>query len=341
VPAVFHLATPGALGSRWSHGYNAPGRFPALMQIIDLRQVNSRSLEELFQEESRYWREELYWDYRPSIDLIRRFVDSRSLGGYAAVEDHHLAGYGFYVLEDHKGLIGGLFVSPRHPPQGPITERLLAEMVGALRAIPGVERIEAQLMPFGTELDAPLLSRYFRLYPRQFMLLSLADAHLTNVPLSAGFRLERWSGGALASAARLIHLAYADHVDSQINDQYCSEAGGLRFLRNIVLLPGCGQFLPEASFIVRPVTGDALIAIVLTSTVDDRVGHTTQICVMPGYQGHGIGRHLMEQSILALRRRHYERLSLTVTRVNTHAVALYEQLGFRTVKTFAAGVWQP
>ena len=41
------------------------------MQIVDLRQVHSRSLEDLFQEESRYWRDELYWDYRPSIDLIR------------------------------------------------------------------------------------------------------------------------------------------------------------------------------------------------------------------------------------------------------------------------------
>jgi ribosomal protein S18 acetylase RimI-like enzyme len=70
------------------------------------------------------------------------------------------------------------------------------------------------------------------------------------------------------------------------------------------------------------------------------VGHTTQVCILPGYQGHGIGRHLMEQSILALRRRHYEWLSLTVTSVNQRAVELYEKLGFRTVKTFAAGVWQ-
>ena len=70
-----------------------------------------------------------------------------------------------------------------------------------------------------------------------------------------------------------------------------------------MLLPGCGQFLPEASFLVRPATGDRLIAMVLTSTVAEGVGHTTQICVMPGYQGHNIGRQLMESSILALRRR--------------------------------------
>ncbi len=79
---------------------------------------------------------------------------------------------------------------------------------------------------------------------------------------------------------------------------------------------------------------------VLTSTVAERVGHTTQICVMPGYQGHSIGRMLMENAIQALRRRNYESLSLTVTSINKRAVGLYEHLGFRAVKTFAAGVWQ-
>jgi ribosomal protein S18 acetylase RimI-like enzyme len=79
---------------------------------------------------------------------------------------------------------------------------------------------------------------------------------------------------------------------------------------------------------------------VLTSRVADRVGHTTQVCVLPGYQGHGIGRALMENVILALRKRQYESLSLTVTSINKRAVELYEHLGFRTVKAFAAGVWQ-
>lgn len=309
------------------------------MQIIDLRQLHSRSLDGLFQEEARHWREELFWDYRPSIELIRKFIDSRALGGYAAMENGRPLGYGFYVLEDHKGLIGGLFVSSQFA-QSPITKELLAEMLAALRATPRLQRIEAQLMPFGTALDPIFLSQYFRLYPRQFMVLPLAQANLIGRPLSAGLRLEPWSDRAFDLAARLIHLAYADHVDSQINDQYCSESGGLKFLRNIVLLPGCGQFLPEASFLVRPVGDDRLIAMVLTSTVAERVGHTTQICVMPGYQGHSIGRMLMENAIQALRRRNYESLSLTVTSINKRAVSLYEHLGFHAVKTFAAGVWQ-
>lgn len=309
------------------------------MQIVDLRQLHSRSLEGLFQEEAQRWREELFWDYRPSIDLVRKFVDSHSLGGYAAIEDGNPIGYGFYILEDHKGLIGGLFVSSENSRAG-ATERLLSELVGTLRATPRLQRIEAQLMPFGAELDPAFLSQHFHLHTRQFMLLQLAEANLLDTPLSPGLRIDPWSDRDFDAAARLIQLAYTDHVDGQINDQYCSEAGSLRFLRNIVLLPGCGIFLPEASFVIRPVTESALVGMILTSTVADKVGHTTQVCVKPGHHGNGIGRQLMEHSIQALRRRHYESLSLTVTSVNTHAVKLYEHLGFRTVKTFAAGVWQ-
>ena len=58
----------------------------SLLQIADLRQLHSRDLEALFQEETKRWRQELQWDYRPSVELIRKFIDSRALGGYAALE---------------------------------------------------------------------------------------------------------------------------------------------------------------------------------------------------------------------------------------------------------------
>lgn len=308
------------------------------MQIIDLRQIHPRALEPLFQEEGRHWLEELHWDYRPSIDLIRKFIESRSLAGYAALDGRDAIGYGFYVLEDHKGLIGGLFVSPRFAQSG-ITQRLLGEMLVALKSTPRIERVEAQLMPFGATLDPALLSADFELHTRQFMLLSLAEAKLGGVPLSRGLHIERWRDHSFDSCARLIQLAYANHVDGEINDQYRSEAGAMKFLRNIIILPGCGQFQPDASFVVRPVSGEEPVGMVLTSVVAEGVGHTTQVCVMPGYQGHGLGRHLMEASIHALRSMRYRALSLTVTSANANAVRLYEDLGFQTIKKFAAGVW--
>ncbi len=208
-----------------------------------------------------------------------------------------------------------------------------------MRAIPHLARIEAQLMPFSGPVDTPLLDQGFHLYTRQFMLLDLHKLHEAKSGASAGMRLIRWNDRYFDPCAKLIYLAYANHVDGEINDQYCSRPGALKFLKNIILLPGCGQFVPGASFVLHEPGGDELVAAVLTSEVSPGVGHTTQICVLPGYQGHGLGRMLMQTSAEALRSMKFRELTLTVTSENRSAVQLYERLGFHTIKSFTAGVW--
>jgi ribosomal protein S18 acetylase RimI-like enzyme len=317
------------------------------MQIVDLRQLSSWQLEPLLAEEAQQWREELCWDYRASSELIKKFVDARSLTGSAILEDGRPIGYAFYVLEEHKGLVGGLFVSPRYSQQE-LSRQLLTDTLTTLSGIPKLERVEAQLIPFGYQLDSVLNEYGFRLYTRQFMIARLDSVigESFDVPTGmiregpgAGLILERWDHRYFDPCARLIQLAYANHVDGEINDQYRSESGALRFLKNIIILPGCGQFQPEASFVLRAPHANHLVGVVLNSRVAEGVGHTTQICAMPGYQGRGLGRRLMEASLRALRVRHFTTVSLTVTSGNERAVLLYEKLGFQTVKKFAAGVW--
>ena len=323
------------------------------MSIVDLRQMNSQQITLLLEEEAQRWREELHWDYRSSLELIKKFVDARSLAGSVALENGQVAGYAFYVLEEHKGLLGGLYVSSRWP-QLRLAQELLNDVLETLRALPRTERIEAQLIPFGCDLGRALAEQGFRLYPRQFMLLELGPAlgsaaHPGNsstparaAPAAlAGLRLERWDDRCFAACARLIQLAYSNHMDGEINDQYRSESGALKFLKNIILLPGCGQFQPQASFVLRPPHSHELVGVVLTSLVAPGVAHTTQICVMPGYQRHGIGRRLMEAAIDALRERGISKLSLTVTAANDPAVRLYRKIGFTPIKTLTAGVWLP
>jgi ribosomal protein S18 acetylase RimI-like enzyme len=318
------------------------------MPIVDLRQLTSRQLEPLLTEEAQRWREELRWDYRASLELIKKFVDAKSLAGCVAMENGQVAGYAFYVIEEHKGLLGGMYVSPRHP-QLPLAQQLLASTLETLRAISRVERIEAQLIPFGCTFDEALAAEGFRLYPRQFMLLDIVAANnedkLSGAPAvpdgGAGLLLERWNDRYFAPCARLIQLAYANHMDGEINDQYRSESGALKFLKNIIVLPGCGQFQPQASFVLHAPHHQELTGVVLTSMVAPGVGHTTQICVMPGYQGHGLGRRLIDATLAALRMRRFTALSLTVTAANERAVRLYRHIGFRQIKTFTAGVWQP
>jgi ribosomal protein S18 acetylase RimI-like enzyme len=309
------------------------------MNIIDLRQATVRQLEPLLLEEASHWREELHWDYRSALELIKRFLDAHALSGCAAVNNDSAIGYAFYVLEDYKGLIGGLYVSPSKD-QGPIGKRLLEQLLFGMRALPQMHRIEAQLMPFGGPVDDTLREQGFHLHTRNFMMLKLQQQPTELPPsINSGLRLDRWNDRYFEPCARLIYLAYANHIDGEINDQYRSRHGALKFLKNIIHLPGCGQFLPTASFVLRHPGSDELVGAVLTSEVAAGVGHTTQLCVQPGFQGHGLGLSLMQASTDMLRNMHYKELSLTVTDENRPAVQLYERLGFSTIKSFTAGVW--
>src|ERR1700722_14124700 len=78
--------------------------------LVDLRHLRSEDLNALLDEEVKAWRELLDWDFAKSADLVRRFVDMRALSGFALVDDGEAAGYAYYVLEEHKGLVGDLFV---------------------------------------------------------------------------------------------------------------------------------------------------------------------------------------------------------------------------------------
>jgi len=319
------------------------------MEIVALRQATPRQLDPLFEEEAERWLDDFHWDYKPSLALIRRFIETRSLEGCAAIEDERAAGYGFYVFEEEKALLGGLFVS-RHAADGGLAERLLAALLLNLRARSDIGRIEAQLIPFGHSLDAALERHRFRLHKRQFMYLDLSGARTPvkdpvagrarpSMSPAAPPRIERWTDRCFEPCARLIECAYSRHVDSEINEQYRSEAGASRFLRNVVLLPGCGQFLPEASLVIPGNGRNELHGVVLASVVAPRVAHITQICLLPNLQGKGMGRALLRASIEALRARNYQGLSLTVTAANSPAVLLYESEGFRVLQTFSAAVW--
>jgi len=316
-----------------------------MTRIVDLRTVNSRMLEPLFVEEQAHWLEELHWDYRPSIHLITKFIDAKSLAGCAAFMGAQPAGYGFFVIEESKVLVGGLFVSPKFSASD-AAEQILSNVLRLARETPGVERLEAQLMPFGAPLDRVFTAAGFAMYQRNFMLLPLAEARVDPEPVGSGLRLDLWDDRWFEPCANLIQSAYTGHIDAEINDQYRTEAGALRFLKNIVILPGCGAFQPHASFVVRTTgpgstrpEGD-LVAVALNSCVSHGVGHTTQICVLPQYRHLALGRRLMAASIQALRSARCHALSLTVTAQNARAVRLYEQIGFRTVKVFSAAVWQ-
>ena len=309
-------------------------------EIVELRRLNARDLEPLLQEETAAWWETLEWDFSKSADLVRRFVDLRALNGYALVEDGLPVGYIYYVLEDAKGLMGDLYVMrERRNPQR--ENALLSAALHSIVSHPQVMRIESQLMmlEFAGERAVPGAANLIT-FDRNFMRIDLRHTDLPESRIRRPITIDRWTDLHQEATAHLISAAYRGHVDSRINDQYRTTVGARRFLHNIVQYPGCGNFYRPGSFAAFEPARGMLAGISLASLVSQECGHITQICVSQDVKGTGVGYGLLRQSLLALREMGCRSATLTVTAANEEAVALYERVGFRTVRRFSAYVWE-
>lgn len=336
--------------------------------LIDLRDLNGGHLAKLLEEETAAWRSELDWDFRASADLVRRFLQLRSLNGFALAVGGEIAAYSYYVAEEGKGLIGDFFLRAGFRS----VERQLRLLQASLDAIwqtPGTRRVEAQLMMLSAyqprwsagssdealaarlPLDLQRLlrampyARWFHTFPRLFLEATLAGVRAFP-PRETGLAFGPWTESWQDEAGSLISNAYRGHIDSQINDQYRSPAGARRFLVNIVQYPGCGSFFAPASFVSwdrnrrAGASSMGMCGVSLASLVAPEVGHITQICVAPEYQNRGLGYELLRRSLTALAAQGCRAVSLTVTTANESALRLYQQMGFRTRREFSAYVWE-
>jgi ribosomal protein S18 acetylase RimI-like enzyme len=321
------------------------------MEILDLRHFSSADLRPLLEDEIAVWGRMLSWDYTTSAEMILRYMDAKILPGYAAIERGSIFGYSFFVYEQNKGVIGDLFVhdSVRDGGRGydrhEVEERLLTHVIETLQQSPGIHRVEAQLLAHHTgEVARPFLQQGFSRHPRVFMNFDIGkhpQASLPTLPLlPPEFEIRPWSEQEYQSAAALITAAYRGHVDSEINDQYRTLSGSLRFLNNIVRFPGCGTFDSRASFVVLERRTRTLIGLILCSQVRPDVGHITQVCVLPEYRSAGLGEAMLAASTKNLRGRGFHFISLTVTEANDRAITLYKRIGFESTWVFDAFVWE-
>jgi ribosomal protein S18 acetylase RimI-like enzyme len=313
------------------------------VEILDLRHFSSVDLRPLLDDETRAWASLLAWDYQGSAEMILRYVDAKILPGYAAIERGRIIGYSFFVYEGSKGVVGDLFVANggRFPNAREVELKLLTHVIETLQQSPGIHRVEAQLLAHETgSVARPFLDQGFQRHPRLFMVLELAKSVSQATATHPDVELRRWTEADYQPAAAVITAAYRGHVDSQINDQYHTLSGSLRFLNNIVRFPGCGLFDVESSFAAVDRKAKNLIGLILCSRVRGDVGHVTQVCVLPEYRSRGIGESLLAATSVNLRKRGFSMLSLTVTQANAGAVALYRRLNFDSKRVFDAFVWE-
>lgn len=309
-------------------------------ELVELRDLRSLDLAELLREEIEVWRDSLAWDFHASAELVERFVDQGALNGYALVERGAVFGYSYFVNDEHKGLIGDLYVRrSRRTREHEL--RLLEAVLQSLMATSFITRIETQLMMLGADHQMVPAARFCKMYERSFMRMELyRAASLRPLDPAAHLYFAPWEDWHQESAAHLIPEAYRGHIDSRINDQYDTVGGARRFLYNIVQYPGCGAFFKPASYVALDRDTGKLRGLSLCSLVAGDTGHITQICVAGSERSTGLGYELLRQSLAALHRAGCRSATLTVTSANYDAVRLYERVGFETIRKFRAFVWE-
>jgi ribosomal protein S18 acetylase RimI-like enzyme len=291
----------------------------------------------LLAEEKEAWARYLKWDYRPVLEIIGRMLESRSLPGYVALLGGRPAAYTYFWMQNDIGMLGGCFVPASFAGQK-LEEILLAEGVKTLEAYPGIRRIEAQFMSFQSwDAETFFCQRKFKDYPRYFMLCdNLGEAK--HPP--AGIRIKRWENEDLKAGAQLTIAAYERLADRQISAHYQSESSCHEFLSNIILRPGCGNFLGEASFVAWDEKSRQMAGYVLASMISPKNGHVPQIAVAPQFQGKGIGKILLLETLATLKKKQFQSVSLSVTAENRKAVQFYRKYHFDVIKPFNAFVWE-
>lgn len=312
-----------------------------LPELVELGTLTAPELEELIEEETGVWRARFDWDFKPSADLLLRFLQARSLNGYALRIDGTVIGYSYFVVEGRKGLIGDFYVR-RAYPESSYEMMLLGATVQGVMLVSGVHRIESQLLM----LHSPLLQSLpfnstLKRFDRYFMEVNRAAA-LTLEPKQLSFRatLVPWTERLSEEIAHLVTYSYRGHVDSEINDQYRTIPGARHFLMNIIQYPGCGRFAPKASIVALDANTGKVCGVCLASLVSETAGHITQLCVLPGVRGARLGYELLRASLERLFALGCNSVSLTVTCSNLEAIRLYESIGFRSIGVFPALVWE-
>jgi ribosomal protein S18 acetylase RimI-like enzyme len=309
----------------------------------DLKYIPISHLEEslllpIMEEEEKVWLYDLGWDYSPIRQILVSFVKQRLLPGYVAVNEKEAVGYVYFLVNQAKGIIGALYASKTSYSQEAV-EELLSLTIACLKDSKNIKRVEAQIMPFHNLNFTATFTKYgFSYYPRYYLDLDL-DANPVKTEYASQEKIVPWHSIYLEEAAQMTQLSYQDQTDAEICEDYRTKKGCESYLRSLVENPGCGIFMPEASFISLDPQGSPC-GFIICCQISDGAGMIPQIAVHPSYQGRGLGNTLIQRSFAQLRASDFHVVSLTVTKKNRRAFDWYQRLGFKIRKEFGAYVWE-
>jgi ribosomal protein S18 acetylase RimI-like enzyme len=299
-----------------------------------LAEASARDLRPLLDEESEHWARELLWDYTDVSQAVASGLERRALTGFVRQDGPRCVAYCYYMLDAGRAIVGSLFAAAGFRGQG-LEESLLDAVLAEAQAHPTNDRVECQtLFSTAAQADGRFAHAGFMSRVRHYLVRPLDTP--APVPEHA-WKLRALRREDLAPAAHVIHASHRGSLDAALNLTYATPGYCRGFVETLVLRAGCGRFDPDASFLAEGPSGPA--GVILSSHLSRTNGHICQVSVAPEIQGRGLGELLMTSALAAFRKEGLSTASLSVTYDNRRAYRLYERLGFRLRKEFAAHAW--
>ena len=304
------------------------------MRTRPLADLNARDLRPLLQEECAHWARELLWDFADVSSAVASGLERRALTGLVLQDGPRPVSYCYYMLDGGRAIVGSLYAAEAFRGQG-LEESLLDQVLAEAQAHPRNDRVECQtLFSTTSAADTRFVRAGFMSRGRHYLVRSLG--HPVEEPEHEA-KVRPFRRDDLTLAAHIVHRSHHGTLDAALNLTYASPAHCRGFVETLVLRAGCGRFDPDASFVVE--TREGPTGVLLASHLSRSNGHICQVSVLPDAQSRGLGRLLMASALASFRRQGLQTASLSVTVDNQRAYRLYERLGFKLRKPFAAHAW--
>ena len=293
----------------------------------DWRALPPSAIAPLLEAEAARWRRDLAWDVTEAWRAIEPARAAGHLPGFVVRgAGGRPAGWTCYLVhrqtlqvamvvadraEETRALLDGILASPEAGRASMCTVCVRA-------AAPGI--------------DAELAVRGFDVETYRYLQLDLA------APLPVEPPCRAWEIDDAVGMARLCARAYASATETRAFAPHGTLDEWLEYIATLVTGPGCGRFLPAASFAIPGRQARRPDGAVVTTDLGLGTAHLAQIAVDPDVRGRGWGRALVQSAVGAAAAGGFRRMTLLVAGANARATALYDHLGFRERAVFIVGV---
>lgn len=173
------------------------------------------------------------------------------------------------------------------------------------------------------------MNQYFKRYKMEISLRR--NPYRVEVP--AGYHLLPWDTELLEAHAIAKYHSFRNELDSVVFPCLGEEAGCRRLMGEISAKHG---FVSEATWLaVYRHPGGSVDYCGTVQGIQDQFGRggIQNLGVTPEHRGQGVGACLLYHALVGFRRKALRSVHLEVTAKNASAIRLYQNMGFRHIKT--------